>query len=53
MCSSDLTKMVPVPDVIAVEVASGMGKVDSDVVASKESPLDQFGKMKRAVGDTP
>ena len=50
---SGQTKMVPVPDVIAVEVASGMGKVDSDVVASKESPLDQFGKMKRAVGDTP
>ena len=47
------TKMVPVPADIAVEVASGMGKVDSDVVASKESPLDQFGKMKRTAGDAP
>jgi len=47
------TKMVPVSSAIAVEVASGMGKVDSDVVASKASPLDQFGKMKRTVGDAP
>lgn len=47
------TKMLPVPTDIAVEVASGMGKVDSDVIASKTSPLDQFGKMKRAAGNAP
>lgn len=47
------TKMLPVPTDIAVEVASGMGKVDADVVASEASPLDQFGRMKRTVGDAP
>lgn len=47
------TVMVPIPVDIAVEVASGIGKVDSDVVGSKPSPLDQFGRMKRTVQEAP
>lgn len=47
------TAMVAIPTDIAVEVASGIGKVDSDVVASRQSPLDQFGRMKRTVQDAP
>lgn len=47
------TKMLEIPVDIAVEVASGIGKVDSDVVESRQSPLDQFGRMKRTVGAAP
>lgn len=47
------TTMVAIPTDIAVEVASGIGTVDSDVVASEQSPLDQFGRMKRTAQETP
>jgi hypothetical protein len=47
------TKMVEVPVDVAILVASGVGKVDSDVADSKESPLDQFGRMKQSGGATP
>lgn len=47
------TAMVAVPADIAVEVASGIGKVDSDVSGSDQSPLDQFGRMKRTVQEAP
>lgn len=47
------TAMVAIPTDIAVEVASGIGKVDSDVVAANQSPLDQFGRMKRTVQGAP
>ena len=47
------TVMVAIPTDIAVEVASGIGKVDSDVASSRQSPLDQFGRMKRTVQEAP
>ena len=47
------TNMVEVPVDAAVLVATGVGKVDSDVADSRESPLDQFGRMKRNGGATP
>ena len=47
------TAMVAIPVDIAVEVASGLGKVDSDVKESDQSPLDQFGRMKRTVQEAP
>lgn len=47
------TAMVAIPVDIAVEVASGIGKVDTDVTSSRQSPLDQFGRMKRTVQDAP
>lgn len=49
MVPSVETAMVDVPVDIAVEVAAGVGKVDSDVVASRSNPLDEFGRMKRTV----
>lgn len=49
MVPSIETVMVEIPADIAVEVAAGVGKVDSDVVASRASQLDEFGRMKRTV----
>ena len=37
----------------AAEVAATVGKVDSDVVAHTESPLDEFGRMKAVVVGSP
>ena len=39
--------------VVAAEVAATVGKVDSDVVAHTESPLDEFGRMKAVVVGSP
>ncbi len=47
------TRMVEVPVDAAVLVATGVGKVDSDVADSRESPLDEFGRMKRTGGAAP
>jgi hypothetical protein len=40
------TRLVDVPAATAAEVAATVGKVDSDVIAHTESPLDEFGRMK-------
>jgi len=45
--------MVGIPAAIAAEVAATIGKVDSDVVAHTESPLDEFGRMKAVVVGSP
>ena len=46
-------RIVGIPASIAAEVAATVGKVDSDVVAHTESPLDEFGRMKAAVVGSP
>lgn len=46
-------RVVGIPAAIAAEVAATVGKVDSDVVAHTESPLDEFGRMKAVVVGTP
>lgn len=43
------TTMLAVPTDIAVLVAAGVGKVDADVASDVESPLDEFGRLKRTV----
>lgn len=47
------TTIVNVPAAIAAEVAATVGKVDSDVVAATESPLDEFGRLKKTVVGAP
>ena len=47
------TTIVNVPSGIAAEVAATVGKVDSDVIASAESPLDEFGRIKNSVVGAP
>ena len=45
------TRLIDIPAATAAEVAATVGKVDSDVIAHTESPLDEFGRMKAtAVG---
>ena len=46
-------RMVGIPAAVAAEVAATVGKVDSDVVAHTESPLDEFGRMKAVVVGAP
>jgi hypothetical protein len=46
-------QIVGIPAAVAAEVASSVGKVDSDVAAHIESPLDEFGRMKSVVVGTP
>ena len=46
-------RVVGIPAAVAAEVAATVGKVDSDVVAHTESPLDEFGRMKAVVVGTP
>ncbi|MBJ7488820.1 MAG: hypothetical protein JHD14_10705 [Ilumatobacteraceae bacterium] len=46
-------RVVGIPAAIAAEVAATVGKVDSDVVAHSESPLDEFGRMKAVVVGSP
>ena len=46
-------RIVGIPASVAAEVAATVGKVDSDVVAHKESPLDEFGRMKAVVVGSP
>ena len=46
------TRLIDIPAATAAEVAATVGKVDSDVIAHAESPLDEFGRMKAtAVGE--
>jgi hypothetical protein len=45
--------IVNIPPGIAAEVASTVGKVDADVVAANESPLDEFGRLKKTVVGAP
>ena len=47
------TTIVNVPAGIAAEVAATVGKVDSDVIAATESPLDEFGRLKKTVVGAP
>jgi hypothetical protein len=47
------TTIVNVPAGIAAEVAATVGKVDSDVIAANESPLDEFGRLKKTVVGAP
>lgn len=46
-------RVVGIPAAVAAEVAATVGKVDSDVVAHTESPLDEFGRMKAIVVGSP
>jgi cell division protein FtsL len=46
-------RIVGIPASVAAEVAAMVGKVDSDVVAHTESPLDEFGRMKAVVVGSP
>jgi cell division protein FtsL len=46
-------RVVGIPAAVAAEVAATVGKVDSDVVAHTESPLDEFGRMKAVVVGSP
>jgi hypothetical protein len=46
-------RMVGIPAAVAAEVAATVGKVDSDVVAHTESPLDEFGRLKAVVVGAP
>lgn len=46
-------RVVGIPASVAAEVAATVGKVDSDVAAHTESPLDEFGRLKAAVVGTP
>jgi hypothetical protein len=46
-------RIVGIPATVAAEVAATVGKVDSDVVADTESPLDEFGRMKAIVVGSP
>ena len=46
-------RMVGIPASVAAEVAATVGKIDSDVVAHNESPLDEFGRMKAVVVGSP
>jgi cell division protein FtsL len=47
------TIIVNIPAGIAAEVAATVGKVDSDVIAATESPLDEFGRLKKTVVGAP
>lgn len=53
MVPSQTTRIIDVPASIAAEVAATVGKVDADVVAAKESQLDEFGRLKPAVVGAP
>ena len=46
-------RVVGIPASVAAEVAATVGKVDSDVIAHSESPLDEFGRMKAVVVGSP
>lgn len=47
------TTIVNVPAGIAAEVAATVGNVDADVIAASESPLDEFGRLKKTVVGAP
>jgi hypothetical protein len=53
MVPSQGVTIVNVPAAIAAEVAATVGKVDADVVAADESPLDEFGRLKKTVVGAP
>lgn len=46
-------KVISVPPSVAAEVAATVGKVDADVVAPAQTPLDEFGHYKANVASTP
>jgi hypothetical protein len=47
------TRLVEVPAETAAEIAATVGKVDADVIASQQSPLDEFGRLKATVEGSP
>lgn len=53
MVPSQTTRILDIPPTIAAEVAATVGKVDADVVATTESQLDEFGRLKTAVVGAP
>ena len=53
MVPSQGVTIVNIPAGIAAEVAATVGKVDADVVATGESPLDEFGRLKKTVVGAP
>ncbi len=53
MVPSVSTRIMDVPAAVAAEVAATVGKVDADVVAAAESPLDEFGRLKPSVVGAP
>ena len=53
MVPSQSTRIVDIPASIAAEVAATVGKVDADVVATTESQLDEFGRLKTVVVGAP
>lgn len=53
MVPSISTRIIDIPASIAAEVAATVGKVDADVATAKESPLDEFGRLKPSVVGSP
>jgi hypothetical protein len=47
------TKTVNIPASVAAEVAATVGKIDTDITAHEESPLDKFGRLKAVVVGNP
>jgi cell division protein FtsL len=47
------SRIVEVPVSVAADVAANVGKIDADVVGSRETPLDEFGRLKPAVVGAP
>ena len=47
------SRTVGVPVEIAAEVAATVGKIDADINASVQSPLDEFGRLKSVVVGNP
>lgn len=47
------TKIIAVSPDVAASVAATVGKIDSDLLGPKNSPLVQFGEVKSRVGRTP
>jgi hypothetical protein len=47
------TRLLEVPAATAAEIAATVGKVDADVIASQQSPLDEFGRLKATVEGSP
>lgn len=53
MVPSRGVRVISVPASVAAEVAATVGKVDADVVAPTQSPLDEFGYYKAKVAQNP
>lgn len=46
-------RIVEVPAEVAADVAANVGKIDADVAGGRETPLDEFGRLKPSVVGAP